>query len=397
MKSKVSRAALAASVALGTCGLVAASADAADTLYFVNGPVASSVAKLTPESATLSGTVDTGGTGRGTFYLAAGGQLSWNSGVTASNTATGLEQFSEGGLPISGSNSEVSVSGGGAGASAYPSSTVSNGGADNFSDVEFEYETLAQYTAAGTTGPDVQYAQELDVPTAAGTSSVSTAIGAFGLAAQNNTGNTPLRSNTKYVYWIEDQPGATDDAETVNTFNPHAANASTSLNPSYVCLPNSYIAADAYLKTLTSSGTVSGGVTSSGSPQTAAQSDMQGSCVYFYGNVSGSDFYTSPTGEFTTPALGKLEISSVAKMAGRKATVKITDKSHHKASGTLQLTDSSGDVLANAKFGLSAGKSGVAVFKLTGAGVKAAKKHQKGALTLTSNWDQPSGTKSIKL
>jgi hypothetical protein len=391
LKTKLSRVALAVGIGLGTYGLIAVSAEAADTLYFVNAPVLTGSSGLTPESATLSGIVDTGGTPGGTFTLGAGAALPWNSSLTVANTTSASETFSTEGLPQSGSNADVLIGGG-------SPSSVSNAGADNYSDVEFEYDTLADYTAAGNSpGPNTQYAPELDVPTTSGLSTASTSIGAFGIAAQNNTGNTPLRSGTTYVYWIVDQPGGTDAAETVNTFNPHAANASTTVNPSYACLPTAYIQANAYLSTLTATGKVSGGITSSGTAQTTAQSDIQGPCVYFYGNVSGSDNYDSPTGQFTTPKLGKLSISSVAKVKGRKGTVAITDKSEYKASGTLQLTNSSGSVLATAKFGLKPGASGVAALSLTRAGVAAAKKDQKGELNLTSNWDQPTVTKAIKL
>ncbi len=391
MKRKRSCVALAAGLAIGASALIAASAQASDTLYFVNPPLLSAATGLTPESATLAGVVDTGGSPGGTYTLAAGATLAWTGGLTVANTTGAPETFGTEGLPLSGSDSSVLISGGTPG-------TVSNAGADDYSDVEFEYDTLADYQAAGNApGQNTQYAMELDVPTTGGLSTVSTSVGAFGIAAQNNTGNTPLRPNTTYVYWIVDQPGATDNAETVNTFNPNAANASTSVNPSYVCLPTAYIQTNSYLRTLTATGKVSGGITSSGAKQTAAQTDMQGACVYFYGNVSGSDFYNSPTGQFTTPKIGKLSIGSVARVKGRAGKVTIANKSDYKASGTLQLTDAYGDVLANGKFGLKPNAHGTLTLRLTKAGVKAAKKDKKGDLALTSNWDQHTVTKAIKL
>ncbi len=391
MKRKRSCMAVVAGLAIGASGLIAASAQASDTLYFVNSPLISGASGLTPESATVAGIVDTGGSPGGTYTLAAGASLAWTGGLTVANTTSAPETFGTEGLPVSGSNSTVLISGG-------TPSTVSNAGADDYSDVEFEYDTLADYQAAGNApGPNTQYAPELDIPTTGGLSTVSASIGAFGLVAQGNTGNSPLRPNTTYVYWLVDQPGATDNAESVNTFNPKAANASTSVNPSYACLPTAYIKANSYLSTLTSTGKVSGGITSTGAPQTASQSAIQGACVYFYGNVSGSDFYNSPTGQFTTPKIGKLSISSVAKVKGRVGKVAIADKSDYKASGTLQLTDDIGDVLANGKFGLKPNGHGTVTLRLTKAGVKAAEKNKKGELALTSNWDQPSVTKAIKL
>jgi hypothetical protein len=299
------------------------------------------------------------------------------------------------GLPLSGANSNVVISGG-------TPSTIDNDANDNFSDVQFDYDTLADYTNNGDTpGEDTQYAQDVDVPTSAGLSSVSVKIGAFGLSAQNSTGNTPLSPDTKYVYWISDQPGATDNAETVNTFNPSSPAAHVTANPSYACYPTAYIAQNSYLSTLTTTGTVSGGLTApiyqGGVAQTTPQPEIQGPCVYYYGNVSGSDSYVSPVGEFETPAIGKLSISSVAKVSGSKTTVQVIDKSDYKASGTLQLTTSSGKTLASGKFGMQPGKTEAVKLSLTSAGKKAAESHVKAKLVLNSNWDQPSVTKSVKL
>ncbi len=150
---------------------------------------------------------------------------------------------------------------------------------------------------------------------------------------------------------------------------------------------------------MTPTGTVSGGVVSSGSttPQTTPQPEIQGACVYIFGNVSGIDYNTSPTGVFTTPKLGNLVIGRSATVSGKSATVKISDKSAYKASGTLELTTKSGKALGTGKFSLSPEKSGVVTIKLTASGTKAASAHRAATLVLTSNWDQPSNTKSIKL
>lgn len=351
------------------------------------------VTKITPESVTVSGFVDTGGGPGVPFTLAGGGTLSWGNDVSIVNSTTSTEAMSIDGIPQNDSDSTTMIPGG-------DPSSVGNGGADDYSEVSFQYDTLKDYTAAGDSpGPNTQYANVVDVPTVSGSAPASTTLGAFGVSAQNNTGNTPLNPNTKYVYWIADQAGATDAAQSVNVFNPTATNAASSKNPNYECLPNSYIAANSYLSTLTTTGTVSGGVssTTTDAAQTTPQPAIEGPCVYVYGNTNGNGVYTSPTGEFTTAALGKLSIGSVANVAGSKASVSISDMSKFKASGTLELDDSNGNDLASGTFALAAGKSGTVKLKLTSAGVKASKKHRSGVVTLTSNWGQPTGTKKIEL
>ncbi len=400
MTSKAPRVVLTAAVACGALALGAIPAQAADTQYFVNSPNVLPATGVTPESVTLSGVIDTGGSPGSSITLPAKGTLSWGGGVSVVNTTSASESFTVDGLPVSGSNSEVTVSGGNP-------LNVANAGNDNHSDVEFAYDPLSDYTASGNKpGPETQTSTDVLVPTAAGLSTVSLTVGAFGQAAQNNTGNTPLVPKTPYVFWLLDQAGGDADATTVNTFNPNDANASTELNPNYQCLPNSYIAQNAYLKTLTPTTMVSGGVVSTKTlvAQTTAQAAEQGSCVYFYG---GGNFYQSPTGQFTTPDIGKLSISGRAAVTATvlkhkivkviKVTDKITDKSAYAASGSIELDDSDGDTLATAKFGMQPGKSEVVKLKLTRAGVKAVKKHQSGELTLTSNWDQHSITSKIKL
>jgi hypothetical protein len=402
LTSKLSRAAFAAAVTCGASALVAIPAQAADTQYFVNSPLVLPATAMTPESATLGGVIDTGGNPGATLSLPAGGTLSWSPGVNILNTSTSTESFSVDGLPVSGADSNVMVSGG-------SPAVVPNAGDDNYSDVEFAYDPLVDYTASGNLpGPLTQTSTDVNVPTTTGLSTVSENVGAFGTTAQNNTGNTPLNSNTTYVYWLIDQAGADDDAQTVDLFNPSAPGASTAVNPNYQCLPNAYISQNAYLKTLTSTTTVSGGLaTKGGAAQTTPQPAFQGSCVYLYGDANGKDFYESPTGEFKTPALGKLSISGSAVVTATtaahkivkviKATDKITDKSAYKASGSIELDDSDGDTLATANFAMQPGKTEVVKLKLTKFGIRAVKKHQSGALTLTSNWDQQSVTKKIKL
>jgi hypothetical protein len=384
---------MAAAIACGAFAVAAVAADASDTLYFVNPPIVTGVTQITPESVTLSGYVDTGGAPGGTYSLSPGATLQWGDGLNVVNTTAANETFSTEGLPANGSDTNVLISGGTPG-------VIANGSEDDFSNVVFEYDTLKDYTASGNVpGPDTQNALEVDVPTTGGGfSPVSVSVGAFGIAAQNATANTPLNSNTQYVYWISDQPGATDSAQSVNTFNPKAPGAATAVNPTYQCLPDAYIAANTYLSTFTSTTKVAGGVTSPGGPkQTVPQAGIEGPCTYYYGNVSGEDDYTSPTGTFKTAAIGKLSISSVAKVVSRKAYVPITNKSVWKSSGTLELDNANGDELATGTFGLGPGKSGTFKLKLTKAGAKAARKNQSGDLTLTSNWGQPTVTKKIEL
>jgi hypothetical protein len=378
LRRKVSRAALAVGLAIGACGLIAVPAEAADTLYFTNAPAVTGVTSITPESATVTGAVDTGGTPGTTFPVAAGTVLSW-----------------VGGLNILNSTSNVAVSGGN------PSVSSISGGTD-FSQVEFEYDTLADYTANGDLpGGETQYADPIEVPTSAGISPASVSLGAFGVTQQNNTGRIPLSPNTKYVYWITDQAGATDDAETVNLFNPASATAATSVNPTYACYPIPYIAQNAYLQTLTPTGTVSGGLTApvpaGGVAQTTPEPEIDGPCIYYYGNPSGADTYTSPIGMFTTPALGRLAVSSVAAVNGTKATLSVTDKSAYKASGTIELTTSSGKELASGKFGIKAEQTVKVKLSLTGTGKTDLTKHTKAKLVLSSNWDQLTATKTVKL
>jgi hypothetical protein len=393
MTIKVSRVALVVGVAIGASGLVAIPAQAADTLYFANAPAVTGATAVTPESATLTGAVDTGGTPGTPFSVAAGATLSWVGGLNILNTTTTAETMWIDGLPTSGSSSNVVINGG-------TPSLINNDGNDDFSDVQFEYDTLANYIADGdSAGDSTQYASEVDVPTTVGISPVSVQIGAFGISAKTSSGNTPLKPGTKYVYWIIDQPGETDDAQLVNTFNPASPKASTTVNPNYVCYPNAYIAKNSYLSTLTPTGTVSGGITATGGPaQTAPQPDTEGPCEYVYGNVSGVDNYNSPTGEFSTPALGKLSVaSSVAESSG-KTTLSISDQSAYKASGKVELM-SGKTKLATGKFRVRPNFTEKVTLSLTSAGRNdlARTKKTSAKVVLTSQWDQPTTTKSVKL
>jgi hypothetical protein len=436
LTSKVSRAALIAAIAVGASGLVAASAQAAAVTtagvstanYYVNGPTVAGVSNLTPESVVLNGAVDTGGSPMTTLSVPAGQTLLWQNALTiGSLTSTAAQTFDVDGLPVSGSDSPVSVTVNDALVSANSQSfpSVSNGGADDYSNVTFEYDPVKDYVANGDTpGPELQFANEVEVPTAAGISPVSSSVGAFGINAQNNSGNTPLTPGTAYDYWIVSQAGATDAAESINIaqwYNTTGSAAGTTSassfvpdpNPTYKCYPDAAIAEDPTLASYTSSNQITYGGTTA--------PEIQGPCVYFYGNTGGALYYTSPTGQFTTPALGKLNISAKASVSQSKAVLTVTDASGYKAGGNIELTTSSGKELASGNFSLAANVKGAVTLKLTAAGKKlidvkakpgkkATKKHKavkgkpatvktgiKTKLVLTSNWDQTTSTKSVTL
>ena len=427
MTSKVSRAALIAAIAVGASGLVAASAEAAAVTtagvstanYYVNGPTVAGVSDLTPESVVLNGAVDTGGSPMTTLTVAAGQTLLWQNALTiGSLTSTAAQTFDVDGLPVSGSDSPVSVTVNDAAVNANAQSfpSVSNGGADNYSQVTFEYDPVKDYVASGDTpGPELQFGNEVSVPTATGISPVSTSVGAFGINAQNNTGNVPLAPGTAYYYWIVSQAGATDAAESIDiaqwydtTGSAAGTTGSSSFvpdaNPTYKCYPDAAIAEDPTLASYTSSTQITYGGTTAPA--------IQGPCVYYYGDTSGALIYTSPTGEFKTPALGKLKIAAKASVSKTTALLSVTDASRYKASGTIELTGKHGKELASGKFSLAADVKGDVKLKLTAAGKKLidvpAKRGKKSTpatfktgvktkLVLTSNWDQSTSTKSVTL
>jgi hypothetical protein len=421
LTSKVSRAALIAAIAVGASGLVAASADAAAVTtagistanYYVNAPTVSGVSNLTPESAVLNGAVDTGGSPLTTLSVPAGQTLLWQNALTiGSATSTAAQSFNVDGIPVSDSDSPVSVTVNDAAVSASSRSLpdVSNGGADNYSVVTFQYDPVKDYdTATGAPGLELQSASVVQVPTATGISPVSQSVGAFGLNAQDSTGNTPLTPGTKYYYWLQSQAGETNAAESINiaqwydtTGSAAATEAGTSFtpdpNPTYKCYPDAAIAEDPTLASYTTSTPINYG-------GTTAPAIQPGGCNYIYGNTGGASPYVSPTGEFTTPALGKLTISGTAGVSSAtRLLIPVTDASTYKAGGNIELTTKSGKELATGNFSLAAGASANEVLKLTKAGQKAIKGKKgaiktnvKSVLVLTSKWDQPTTTKSVKL
>jgi hypothetical protein len=419
-----------AGIAIGASGLVAVPAEAANGIstanYYVNNPAIGSASTITPESANVSASIDTGGNFESVLPVSSSGLVwspianitltseKWNDGTAPSLTTTGNYAPIDG-IPASGANSNVSVtitdapiSNGGVSDPGIPSSengvpqVISNAGADNYSDVTFEYDPVSDYVANGDLpGPDTNTAPDIQVPTVAGLSSVSTTLGAFGQAAQNNTGNTPLTPGTKYYYWVVQQAGATDQASNIdvaawvgNTSGTPAAPA----NNSYKCYPNVAIAADPTLAAYTAPGaTVNYG------GQTLAAD--QGPCIYYYGNTGGALYYQSPNGEFTTPAIGKVKIGAKATVSGTSAAVTVTDSSAYKAGGTLELLD--GKKLAGtAKFSLQPKGKGSFKIKLTAKGKTALKSNaklkvapisQSATIASISSWDQPFTGKSVKL
>ncbi len=439
MTRKVSRAILAAGLSIGACGLVAAPAFGAGSVatvnYYVNTPSTGAATGVTPESATVSGAVDTGGNNETLLPVTSAG-LAWG-GAYTNFTIAGPAKWNDGtpgdtagtavpvdGIPVSGSSSDVSVTitdakgitdkiAGGTVTSGtqFP---VSNGGADNYSDVTFEYDPVSDYDAVDNQpGPNTQTANDIEVPTTTGISNVSTVIGAFGTAAQNNTGNLPLEPGTKYYYWLVQQAGATDQAVNVDIAAwgdtagvTTASNASTpaGYNPTYKCYPIAAIEQDAVLDGYYQAYLANQNPQVSYPNNSAANSGtvttapaIQGPCIYYYGDTSGALYYQSAIRTFTTPALGKLQISGSAAVTGTKVTDKVVDKSAYKASGTLTLTSAKGKTWASGKFAMQPGKTDISTLQLTKAGKAAVAAHSEAKLVLTSNWGQQSVTKKIKL
>ena len=430
MTSKFSRAAVIAGLAIGASGLVAVPAEAANGIstanYYVNNPAIGGASTITPESAVVSASIDTGGSTESLLPVPAAG-LTWSpiAGITIAagekwddNTAPTLTKSGSyvpiDGIPVSGSSSNVSVTitdaaisnGGvtdpGIGTKSGVPQPISNDGADNYSDVTFEYDPVSDYTANGDLpGPETQQAQDIQVPTTAGLSTVSTTLGAFGQAAQNNTGNSPLTPGTKYYYWIVQQAGATDQASNINVSAWTGATSGTPAAPannSYKCYPNVAIAADPTLESYTAPGAV---VNYGGESLPADQ----GPCIYYFGDTGGALYYQSPNGTFTTPALGKVKIGAKATATAKGADLTLTDSSAYKASGTVELTVR-GKLAGKARFSLQPKAKGTFKVVLTAKG-KAALKANKTAkvapisaganIASVSNWDQPFSGKSVKL
>lgn len=376
MTSKVSRSALIA-IAISASGLVAVpAAEAAVSIptYLVNQPAISGATSVTPESATVSGAIDTGGTQGSTFSLPGGSTLTWGgvSSIPLINTATtAATQFVDG-IPTNASTSVFAANGG----------TLNNGGSDNYSSVVFEYDPVSDYTAnGGAPGPQTSFAPEVDVPTQGGLSSVSTTIGAYPAASSDTTGQSPLLPNTAYYYWVIQQAGVTDQAEDVNTYN----GTTVTTNPTYSCYPYSYVAATSPYNGYTATGTITGGGT------TAPQ--IQGPCLFYFG--SSNNFYQSPNGQFKTPKLGTVSFGTKATISGKNAVLNVSNKSVMPAKGVVTLSLGSAAV-GTGHFSVAANGNGTVKVLLNGKGLSAAGKGT-AKVTATITTDQTLGTKSIKL
>ena len=432
MASKVSRAALIAGLAIGASGLVAVPAEAVNS--YVTQPVVTGVSSLTPESAVVSGAIDTGGDPASTF------------------TASAASPFAVGGLSITASGN----------VNGFP---VNQG---FYSTVLFEADPLSDYVASGNQpGGETVTAATIEVPTTTGLSPVSTQLGVYPAASAQ--GSSPLTPGTRYVYWLVQQAGETAAATTVNEYsaadlanwangtgsltakgfasapttesakNDYAAwSAGTGnfagdpgdpstipgqmLNPDWQCVVNATIAANsnttwtaelAANKVPLSAGSTTlngtalpyginsvsagGGLTATGAQQPAEQ----GPCIAFFGGNS-TNFYTSPIGYFTTPKLGTVVFGSKAAVSGGRAAIRVADKSVEKAAGRLVLTAKQGHktiTVVSGKISVAAEATEIVEMKLTGAG-KAALNAGNSLVTrvaFTSTTDQPAKGRTIKL
>ncbi len=218
MTSKFSRPAVIAALAIGASGLVAVPADAAFQAGtgLVNQPVATGVSGITPESAVVSGAIDTGGflqpndstssTTAGGYAVAVTPGSTWDSGVTGT------------GFPIPSTTSSITIDG-------IPLTTPDASGnpVPTYSGVWVEYDPLSDWEASGNApGPETQIAPEEDVNTSSApyTAIPSIEIGGYPAATAQANGAEPLQPNTTYVYWLEQQTDETTAATTINEFNP---------------------------------------------------------------------------------------------------------------------------------------------------------------------------------
>jgi len=151
---------------------------------YVTQPVVTGVSTLTPSSAVVTGAIDTGGDPASSF------------------TAGTTSPFSVGGLSITASG-------------------LINGiplGEGFYSTALFEADPLSDYVASGNQpGAETVDAGTVEVPTATGLTSVTAKLGAY--PASSATTNQPLTPGTKYVYWLVQQAGESDQATTVNEYS----------------------------------------------------------------------------------------------------------------------------------------------------------------------------------
>jgi hypothetical protein len=216
LTSKVSRAALIAAIAVGASGLVAVPAQAAFQAGtgLVNQPIVTGASQVTPESAVITGAVDTGGFDQpndSTAAATAGGYTVpvnpgtlWDAGVPGTGYLTPGATLSLDGIPLT-------------------TPTTSDVSVPTYSAVWVEYDPVADYVAAGDTpGPETQIAPEQDIDTSTSPYSPipSVTIGGYPASKATNNGQTPLTPGTQYYYWIVQQTGETTAATTINAFDP---------------------------------------------------------------------------------------------------------------------------------------------------------------------------------
>jgi len=428
------RLALIGTCAVGASGFLAGPAAAATLNNYVTQPVVTGVSSLTPESAVISGKVDTGGNPAAQINASAASPYTVNglSGLTLTSPAI-LD-----GIPV---------------------------GQGYYSTALFEADPLSDYVASGNQpGGETVTAQAVEVPTTTGQSVVSAKIGAF--PAANAFGST-LKPGTKYVYWVVQQAGETDQATTVNeysasdlanwlagsgtiTANGFATSSnvtSTSdyaawaagtgsyagdpmdptkipasiVNPDYACVVNTKVAANTNatwaaelaatkVPLAAGSSTINGTAAPYGvaaAPSSAGafkatsgqQPAEQGPCVAFFGGNS-ANFYTSAVGTFKTPPLGKIVVGRHGLVAGKRALLKITDRSVERAAGTISLwVGRAHKTVASGRFSVRPGRTGVASLKLTPAGLAllATSTHLMVRISVTSTTDQPSPSRTVIL
>jgi hypothetical protein len=386
LASKVTRSCLIAVSAIGASGLVAVSAaEAAPPTIptaLVNQPSVAGVLKLTPESALLSGVIDTGGNPGTTFVVPANTTLTWDNSFNLITTTAATEHID--GLPSDGSSM------------LYPTSstaeTINNSGEDNYSTVLFEADPATDYANNGNNfGPETVDAAEVNVSTYPGLSQVAAMVGGYPAATANPLSG-PLVPGTKYVYALEQQAGATDSAVTVNTYTP----GTSGVNPSYSCFPLAYVAATSPYSGYSTTGTLSGGITATGGPaQTNPEPQIQGPCVYYYGG--GANYYLSPIGSFTTPALGAVTFTA-GSVTATKAVVRVTDASVEDARGSVEF-DYKGKSIGSSTFILAAKNTKPLTLTLTSYGKTLLSGGSVFNVTpvLTDTTDQPTTTKSVTL
>lgn len=381
MTSKATRSALVALTVVGAGAAAGASpAFASIPTFYVNQPKVTAVKHLTPESAVLTGSIDTGGNPLTTFTLAPGGTRLWANSFIISNTTTSPATEHVDGLPASGSSAQIPTSSG----------SYSNGGAENHSQVVFEYDRAKDFAANGNNpGPDTGFANEVDVPTASGLSAVKAKIGAYPASSGLVTGTLPLKPGTKYVYWITQQAGATTAAASYNTYG---TSSSVTTNPTYSCLPTGYAAVTSPYDTYTSTGTITG--------DGHTEPQIQGPCIYLFGG--SALYYTSNYGTFTTPKLGFVSFQRKAMVSGHTASLKATNHSIEPARGTLVLEiRQHGKMVsvAHGAFKLHAHHAKTIDLTLTHAGMTALAKHSPltTKVDYSSKTDQPTHSTHVTL